>query len=209
MSKGPKKESYEVGPETKAMAKIFVAENQNWRQVWQPVFEQRLRQAGEKNVASVIRGRAAKSVMDAFAKADMSPFGLARDVEAAGNLAIGSVRSLQEANKRTLQLSNKAQLDALGTTLGFGATAGSGLAAAARFGDSAIMAQNKADMQVNTARSGIAKAAAKAAGSVAGGFALDAITGDPASPALNFTTVNYGSQNFNPLSTTSSFKIRG
>ena len=39
MSKGPKKESYEVGPETKAMAKIFVAENQNWRQVWQPVFE--------------------------------------------------------------------------------------------------------------------------------------------------------------------------
>ena len=71
------------------------------------------------------------------------------------------------------------------------------------------MAQNKADMQVNTARSGIAKAAAKAAGSVAGGFALDAITGDPASPALNFTTVNYGSQNFNPLSTTSSFKIRG
>lgn len=208
MSKGPKQENYEVGPETKAMAKIFVAENQNWRQVWQPVFEERLRQAGEKNVASVIRGRAAKSVMDAFAKADMSPFGLAKDVEAAGNLAMGSVRSLQEANKRTLQLSNKAQLDALGTTLGFGATAGSGLAAAARFGDSAIMAQNKADMTVNTARSGITKAAAKAAGGALGGFAMDKIVGDPPSPPMNFTTVNYGSQTFNPLST-SQFKIGG
>ena len=206
MSKGPKQESYEVGPETKAMAKIFVAENQQWRQVWQPVFEERLRQAGEKNVASVIRGRAAKSVMDAFAKADMSPFGLARDVEAAGNLAMGSVRSLQEANKRTLQLSNKAQLDALGTTLGFGATAGSGLAAAARFGDSAIMAQNKADMTVNTARAGIAKAAAKAAGGALGGFAMDKIVGDPPSSSLNFNTVNYGSPTFNPLSTTP-FKI--
>jgi len=136
--------------------------------------EDRLQQAAEKNVASVVRGRAAKSVMNAFQKAGMSPYGLATNVTASADLAIGSVKNLQEANRRVLGLSNKAQTDALKTAKGFSAIGGSALSAASRFDDSAIMAQNSADMQVNTARAGISKAVAKAAGSVAGGFIMHA-----------------------------------
>ena len=134
--------------------------------------EDRLRQAAEKNVASVVRGRAAKSVMNAFQKSGMSPYGLATNVSAAADLAIGSVKNLQEANRRVLALGNKAQTDALKTAKGFSAIGGSALAAASRFDDSAISAQNTADMKVNTARSGITASVAKAAGSVAGGFIM-------------------------------------
>ena len=172
MSKGPKQENYEVSDSTKTLASLYKDQKQTWRQVWSPIMEDRLRQAAEKNVASVVRGRAAKSVMNAFQKSGMSPYGLATNVSAAADLAIGSVKNLQEANRRVLALGNKAQADALKTAKGFSAIGGSALAAASRFDDSAISAQNTADMKVNTARSGITASVAKAAGSVAGGFIM-------------------------------------
>ena len=172
MSKGPKQENYEVSDSTKTLASLYKDQKQTWRQVWSPIMEDRLRQAAEKNVASVVRGRAAKSVMNAFQKSSMSPYGLATNVSAAADLAIGSVKNLQEANRRVLALGNKAQTDALKTAKGFSAIGGSALAAASRFDDSAISAQNTADMKVNTARSGITASVAKAAGSVAGGFIM-------------------------------------
>ena len=172
MSKGPKQENYEVSDSTKTLASLYKDQKQTWRQVWSPIMEDRLRQAAEKNVASVVRGRAAKSVMNAFQKSGMSPYGLATNVSAAADLAIGSVKNLQEANRRVLALGNKAQTDALKTAKGFSAIGGSALAAASRFDDSAISAQNTADMKVNTARSGISASVAKAAGSVAGGFIM-------------------------------------
>ena len=172
MSKGPKQENYEVSDSTKTLASLYKDQKQTWRKVWSPIMEDRLRQAAEKNVASVVRGRAAKSVMNAFQKSGMSPYGLATNVSAAADLAIGSVKNLQEANRRVLALGNKAQTDALKTAKGFSAIGGSALAAASRFDDSAISAQNTADMKVNTARSGITASVAKAAGSVAGGFIM-------------------------------------
>ena len=172
MSKGPKQENYEVSDSTKTLASLYKDQKQTWRQVWSPIMEDRLRQAAEKNVASVVRGSAAKSVMNAFQKSGMSPYGLATNVSAAADLAIGSVKNLQEANRRVLALGNKAQTDALKTAKGFSAIGGSALAAASRFDDSAISAQNTADMKVNTARSGITASVAKAAGSVAGGFIM-------------------------------------
>ena len=172
MSKGPKQENYEVSDSTKTLASLYKDQKQTWRQVWSPIMEDRLRQAAEKTVASVVRGRAAKSVMNAFQKSGMSPYGLATNVSAAADLAIGSVKNLQEANRRVLALGNKAQTDALKTAKGFSAIGGSALAAASRFDDSAISAQNTADMKVNTARSGITASVAKAAGSVAGGFIM-------------------------------------
>ena len=172
MSKGPKQENYEVSDSTKTLASLYKDQKQTWRQVWSPIMEDRLRQAAEKNVASVVRGRAAKSVMNAFQKSGMSPYGLATNVSAAADLAIGSVKNLQEANRRVLALGNKAQTDALKTAKGFSAIGGSALAAASRFDDSAISARNTADMKVNTARSGITASVAKAAGSVAGGFIM-------------------------------------
>ena len=172
MSKGPKQENYEVSDSTKTLASLYKDQKQSWREVWSPIMEDRLRQAAEKNVASVVRGRAAKSVMNAFQKSGMSPYGLATNVSAAADLAIGSVKNLQEANRRVLALGNKAQTDALKTAKGFSAIGGSALAAASRFDDSAISAQNTADMKVNTARSGITASVAKAAGSVAGGFIM-------------------------------------
>lgn len=175
MSKGPKQENFQVSDSTKTLASLYKDQKQTWRQVWSPIMEDRLRQAAEKNTASVVRGRAAKSVMDAFQRANMSPYGLATNVNAAADLAIGSVKQLQEANRRVLALGNKAQTDALKTAKGFSAIGGSALAAASRFDDSAINAQNAADMKVNTARSGITASVAKAAGSVAGGFAMHAM----------------------------------
>ena len=121
MSKGPKQENYEVSDSTKTLASLYKDQKQTWRQVWSPIMEDRLRQAAEKNVASVVRGRAAKSVMNAFQKSGMSPYGLATNVSAAADLAIGSVKNLQEANRRVLALGNKAQTDALKTAKGFSA----------------------------------------------------------------------------------------
>tara|TARA_R100001463_G_scaffold66496_1_gene120032 strand:+ start:392 stop:1027 length:636 start_codon:yes stop_codon:yes gene_type:complete len=174
MAKGPNQENFQVSESTKTLASLYKDEKQTWRQVWSPVMEDRLQQAAEKNVASVVRGRAAKSVMNAFQKAGTSPYGLATNVTASADLAIGSVKNLQEANRRVLGLSNKAQTDALKTAKGFSAIGGSALSAASRFDDSAIMAQNSYDTKVNTSRAGISKAVAKAAGSVAGGFTMHA-----------------------------------
>ena len=115
-------------------------------------------------------------------------------VNTAGDIAIGAVKNLVEANARTLQATNKSQVDALATSLGFSATAGSGLAAASRFETSDLQAENRANMLVNTARSNITKSFAKAAGGAAGGFALDAIVGDPPDKQVDY---GKGSNYFN------------
>ena len=113
MAKGPNQENFQVSESTKTLASLYKDEKHTWSQVWSPVMEDRLQQAAEKNVASVVRGRAAKSVMNAFQKSGMSPYGLATNVTASADLAIGSVKQLQEAIRRVLGLSNKAHTDAL------------------------------------------------------------------------------------------------
>ena len=182
MSKGPKREAYQVGEDTKAMAKIFVAENQKWRSVWQPVYEERIQEAATRNIGGTIRTKAAQANIESI-----SPdIGLVNNVNTAGDIAIGAVKNLVEANARTLDATNKAQVDALATSLGFSATAGSGLAAASRFETSDLQAENRANMFVNTARSNITKSFAKAAGGAAGGFALDAIAGEEPDPIIDY-----------------------
>lgn len=201
MSKGPKREAYQVGEDTKAMAKIFVAENQKWRSVWQPVFEERIQEAATRNIGGTVRTKAAQANIESI-----SPdIGLVNSVNTAGDIAIGAVKNLVEANARTLQATNKAQVDALATSLGFSATAGSGLAAASRFETRDIMGQNKADMLVNKARSGITKSLAKQAGGAAGGFALDAIAGPPEDPIIDY---GKGSKYFQMSPATSSILSR-
>ena len=184
MAKGPKQENYEVSPETKALAAIFAREEKDWQQKWSPTHEQRMRDSATSSPASILRGRAKKSSADALRDIPMTAL---RNPNLTAEYASNAINMLKEANKRALTFSRKEQLGALSNTLGMGSIASQGLSQAAKFEDSSIFTQLAADSTVNTARAGITKAAAKAAGSIAGGKIMDTIAGDPPTPTFNFT----------------------
>ena len=187
MAKGPKQENYEVSPETKALAAIFAREEKDWQQKWSPTHEQRMRDSATSSPASILRGRAKKSSADALRDIPMTAL---RNPNLTAEYASNAINMLKEANKRSLTFSRKEQLSALSNTLGMGSIASQGLSQAAKFEDSSIFTQLAADMKVNTARAGLTKAAAKAAGSFAGGMIMDTIVGDPPrKPVIDEATI--------------------
>ncbi len=184
MAKGPKQEAYQVSPETKALAAIFAREEKDWKQKWSGVHEQRMRDSAENNYASLLRGRAKKASADALRDI---PMNILRNPNLTADYAANAIDLLKEANTKALKFARQEQVSALGNTLGMGSIASQGLSQAAKFEDASIFGQLSADMKVNTARAGITKAAAKAAGSFAGGKIMDTIAGDPPTPTFNFT----------------------
>ena len=184
MAKGPKQENYEVSPETKALAAIFAREEKDWQQKWSGVHQQRMEDSAQNNYATMLRGRAKKASADALRDI---PLNILRNPNLTADYATNAINQLKEANKKALMFSRQEQVGALGNTLGMGSIASQGLSQAAKFEDASIFSQLSADMKVNTARTGITKSFAKAAGGFAGGKIMDTIAGDPPPPTFNFT----------------------
>tara|TARA_Y100000287_G_scaffold169177_2_gene153899 strand:+ start:748 stop:1329 length:582 start_codon:yes stop_codon:yes gene_type:complete len=184
MSKGPKQENYEVSPETKALAAIFAREEKDWQQKWSGVHQQRMEDSAQNNYATILRGRAKKASADALRDIPMTAL---RNPNLTADYASNAINMLKEANKKALGFARQEQVGALSNTLGMGSIASQGLSQAAKFEDASIFSQLETDMKINTARSGITKSFAKAAGGFAGGKIMDTIAGDPPTPTFNFT----------------------
>lgn len=110
-----------------------------------------------------------------------------RNPNLTADYASNAINLLKEANTKALRFARQEQVGALSNTLGMGSIASQGLSQAAKFEDASIFSQLSNDMKINTARSGITKSFAKAAGGALGGKIMDTIAGDQPAPTFNFT----------------------
>lgn len=153
MGSKPKKRDYQASPTENVQASVAAADQRYFRQTYDPLLVEMRDKAAREDIASTLRGRAGADTMQALSPGGGAQgYGMASDIEAAANLAIGATGQMLLANTAAKDSKVTQQMGVLSAARGQAADAGDALAGASRLARSEGLARAAGKQQVRLAK---------------------------------------------------------